>query len=335
MSHISQNMLLTVWDSDSDDFNLIDLENNWDDIDIHDHSSGKGVQISTAGIAPNAITTGLIAAGAVQNANLAPNSVATSNIQAAAITNALLAAGSVTGSVIAAGAITASMLDSTLIPLGQVALWWRPSGSSATPGGFWEIMDGRPWSGITNAFGLSTGNIPDMRGVFVQGADITGVNAPGIGVSGGSNTVNLAHSHNVNAHYHTVPSHLHGISSDGLHLHYWQGGLHMASRMNAFTPSGVTFQSQNGKWYTNTFYSMYIANLLSNPFWSGQSNNSNYQTTDANADMDEAGLHSHGGATAGSGTLTTNTATATTDSQLGSTNIEPLNTALLFIMRCR
>lgn len=327
----TQNMLLTAWDSDEDDFIPSQLENNWVSVDQHDHSFGKGVQISTGGIAAHAITTGLMAAGSVTNAQIAAGAVQTSNIANQAITNALIAPGAITGNVISPGAITAAALDSTLIPLGQVSLWWRPSGSGAVPGGFWEIMDGRPWNAISNAFGLSTGNIPDMRGLFARGADVNGSVAPGIGTPSGSNTANLAHSHNVISHSHSIPAHAHGISADGSHMHLWQNGLHMSTRTNTFALGINVKDAFSSQIFSNTFYSMYINGLLSNPNWL----NGSQQTLDGVADMDNAGSHSHGGATASSGTLTSGATTTTTDSQLGSTSVIPSSVSLLYIMRCR
>lgn len=356
--YTTQFMGLTSWDLITDYFDHTEMDTNWKAIDQHDHSAGKGLQINTGGIANNAITTGLIAPQAVTNAQLADNAVATNNIQNQAVTNSQLGVGSVYGNVIPDGAITQPMLDPNVIPLGFIAMWWRPSGSATVPGGGWEIMDGRPWSAITNSFGLSTGNIPDMRGYFAQGADITGANAPGIGMTGGNtgNTASLAHSHIVNAHTHGVPSHSHPISADGDHMHTWQGGLSVWARTNAFgggdlyvgaDPDGwnypynnVTFQARDGDWVTNNYYSMYIRNLTSKSPWGTYLASSNSATgqTDGNADMDHAGSHSHGWATGGSGTLQTDggSGTITTSTQLGgSVSIAPQNVALLFIMRCR
>jgi hypothetical protein len=333
--YTSPNIGLTVWDLPTDDFDHTQLEQNWIAVDNHDHSSGKGVQIGTLGIQPLAITNALLALGSVANANLQANSVATGNIQAGAVGNAQLAVGSVHGNVIPNAAITASMLDPTIVPLGGVMLLWRPPGSGATPGGFWEAMDGRAWSTITNAWNLTTGTIPDTRGIFAKGADINGVYGPAIGTTGGSASINFAHSHTVNPHSHTVPDHSHGIGADGLHLHTWQGGLSMWSRQNAF-PMGLNFQAYNGSWQSNTYYSMYIKNLLSNPAWFNVNGNQTFQELDGPADMDQGGSHSHGGATQGSGTLTSGTTSGLgMDSQLGETGIDPPWTGLMFIMRCR
>lgn len=339
------NMNLTSWNLETDFFTHEDMDANWQAIDAHDHSTGKGVQVNTAGIANSAITSNKLAALAVTNPAIAASAVATGNIQAQAITNALLAPGSVYGAVIPAAAIVASMLDPNIIPLGTVTLWYRVSGSSNTPGGGWEIMDGRAWSTISNTMGtggsqVTTGNIPDMRGFFAMGADINASVAPGIGVSGGSNTVNLAHSHTNSAHTHTVPPHGHGISYDGNHFHTWQGGLSMWSRTNAFNV-GTTFQGNDGNWHTNTYYSTYINGLASNPVWGAEYQvqagipGQQQQLENGPSDMDYNGLHDHGGSTEANSTLTSGASNSITDYQLGATNLEPANVAFLFIMRVR
>src|SRR5665213_1572706 len=225
-------MNLIVWDQLDDDFSHLQLSADLVALDVHDHSAGRGVRINTPGIALQAITTPLIADGAVTNAKLADNAVATANLQDASVTHAKIAPGAITGDDIANNTIGYTQLDVNVMPLGSVVLWWRPTGSANVPGGNWEIMDGRLWSGITNSLGLSTGNIPDMRGAFARGADVNGSVAPGVGVASGAATTNLAHSHNVAAHAHDTPTHSHLIPVDGNHSHTFLSGLHVWSRQN-------------------------------------------------------------------------------------------------------
>lgn len=66
------NMALKLWNLIGDLFDHSQLENNFTALDQHDHSSGKGVQIGTAGIAPGAITDPLIAAGTITGDKLNP-----------------------------------------------------------------------------------------------------------------------------------------------------------------------------------------------------------------------------------------------------------------------
>lgn len=328
--YTSPNLGLTIWDQNVDDFNHSQLLTNWVALDAHDHTLGRGVQIGQAGIATDAIGAAQIQPAAIGNPALQPLSVATSNLQDQSVTTGKIATGAITGNLIPTGAITIAKLDPTIIPLGFTALWWAPPGSGAVPGGVWEAMDGRAWNSITNAWSLTSGTIPDTRGMFIKGASMTGTPAPAIGATGGSATISLAHTHNVLGHTHTTPNHAHGISSDGSHFHLWQGGLHMSARTNSFA-IGMTIEDLFGSQRQNTFYSMYINNLLSNPAWL----NGAEQTIDGVADMDQAGSHNHGGATASGGGSSTGSATSTTDSQLGSTTVDPPWTGLVYIMRVR
>lgn len=61
----SANMGLTVWDSLNDRFNHDELADNFTAIDEHDHSTGKGVQVPTGGIANSAVTEPKLGAAAV------------------------------------------------------------------------------------------------------------------------------------------------------------------------------------------------------------------------------------------------------------------------------
>lgn len=324
------NMGLTIWDQTTDDFNHSQLQINWLEVDRHDHSPGNGTQITSAGLAADSVTNAQIAPNAVGNPNLQATSVATANLQDQAVTTSKIAPGSITGNLIPDGGIAIAKLDPTILPVGAVMLWWRPPGSSATPGGGWEALDGRAWNTVDNAWNLTQGNMPDTRGVFVKGASMTGTPAPAIGATGGSATISLGHTHGVLGHTHTTPDHDHAISSDGSHIHLWQGGLHMGTRTNSFAV-GLTMDDFTGRQYQNTFYSMYIMNLLSNPGWL----NGNQQEIDGQADMDSAGSHSHGGVTGTGGGSSTGSATASTDSQLGSTTVDPPWVGFVYIMRVR
>src|SRR5690349_16958346 len=115
------NMNLYKWDELDDPYDHTQLAANWEAVDDHDHSSGRGVQIDTAGIKDNAIATAKIQNSAVTSSKIATDGVHTSNIQNSAV--------------------TADKLDQSLfasiLPLGTVLPWYRPPGSSATtPTGF-------------------------------------------------------------------------------------------------------------------------------------------------------------------------------------------------------
>jgi hypothetical protein len=82
MASSSTNMSLTLWNSLSDYYDSSQLVDNFNKIDLHDHTSGKGVKIPTAGIVDGAITGGTagsgvkIAANTITAANIAQNGVA-------------------------------------------------------------------------------------------------------------------------------------------------------------------------------------------------------------------------------------------------------------------
>lgn len=327
----TSNLGLTVWNLTSDSFNYSQLQTNWNLIDAHDHSQGKGLQVGTAGIVPGSITQTLMAANSVGAPQINNNSVGTSALQNGAVGTAQIATAAVTTNNIFPGSIKDITLDATLIPLGTITQWWRPTGSTLTPGGFWEIMDGRPWSQIVNGWALTTGNIPDTRGYFTQGADLLGVQASSIGTVAGQNTIDFTHTHIDAGHSHTVPDHLHAINHDGAHYHQWQGGLSVWARANAF-PIGLTVEDWKGQQTQNNLYSLYINNLNSNPAWAAN------QYQDAVANMDNAGDHTHGGSTAsdpGWNLQTGISSPITSSSGLSRIDCRPSNISFVYIMRCR
>jgi hypothetical protein len=65
------NMGITTWPNGSDNFSFSVFANNWQLVDDHDHTAGKGLQIPSNGIANSAITSAKIAAGAVTDDKLA------------------------------------------------------------------------------------------------------------------------------------------------------------------------------------------------------------------------------------------------------------------------
>ncbi len=85
MSITTTNMSLTSWDSSSDYFNHSELAANWDSIDNHDHTSGKGVQIPAGGLANNAVTGATIANNAVTSAKIAADSVDITHLASASV----------------------------------------------------------------------------------------------------------------------------------------------------------------------------------------------------------------------------------------------------------
>lgn len=98
---------------------------------------------------------------------------------------------------------------------------WRPV--NAVPSG-WLLCDGSAVSRTTYARlfavmgtvwgagdGSTTFNLPDLRDRFPTGASAT----KPFGTSGGSETINLQHTHGMNNHTHTMLNHTHVVSRDG------------------------------------------------------------------------------------------------------------------------
>lgn len=340
--YTSPNMLLEIWDLGDDDFDYTVMASNQALIDEHDHSSEHGKQINgSTGIAAGSITQTQLASLSVGNPQLQFGSVGNSQLQPDSVGASNLQPGSVGPGAIANGAITAALLDPTIIPLGFVTTWWRPPGTTTIPGGFWEICDGRAWSSITNGWDLIEGNIPDMRGQFAQGADPVAAHGPAIGATGGSSTVNFNHTHQTPAHYHSIPAHNHFIDADGLHAHTWYGGYQIWSRTNAF-PIGTTIEGASGNYFFNGYYSLYINGLANNAAWQQESgvqpgiSGVQHPLNQGETDMDQTGLHSHGGGTGYTNLNTSAGGNGTTDyGTLGTISTVPPYTGLLYIMRCR
>jgi hypothetical protein len=86
MAFTTSNMGLKVWDLLTDPFSHTELQANWTAVDAHDHSTGKGVQIPTAGITNLAVTGTKIADGAIITTKLADASVTTAKLIDANVT---------------------------------------------------------------------------------------------------------------------------------------------------------------------------------------------------------------------------------------------------------
>src|ERR1039458_3875820 len=63
-------MGMTSWDQATDDYNYGQLAGNWQIVDFHDHSPGRGVPIPAGGLAAGAVTANAMAQGAVGAQNL-------------------------------------------------------------------------------------------------------------------------------------------------------------------------------------------------------------------------------------------------------------------------
>lgn len=321
MSTLTTFMSLTAWTESDDPYSHTQLANNWNLVDLHDHSSGKGKQIPTGGLADHAVTTIKLAEPCVGTTNYIDNSITVEKLSTA-------------------------LLDA-LSPLGVVQWFWRPSGSTDDIWGdgrasnkLFELCDGR--SVVAADHDLSVGGtivLPDLIGKFLYG----GVEGD-IGVLGGASSVSLAHTHAVNSHSHTVAAHAHAvaahshaISADGAHSHLFVGGRLLHSRRNApITADGagdpLQFDDVASNTRTFSLQSVYVA---------GFNADANGGTYDDDAPMDSSANHAHGAATGDSSPVTTSAAPATdaqapaTNSALGSISILPPHMTLVPVVRVR
>lgn len=319
MASNSTNMNLRLWDDADDPYDHNELVTNWNKVDAHDHTAGKGKQIPTAGLADDSVT----------NAKLAPNSVTTVEI----------ANGTILAEDLADGAIGLGKIDpavfSKITPLGTVIAWFRPTGAVSIPSG-WVVADGSTVAEGDHDWGVGGVTIPDLRNKFILGAATSGTGTgPGtppaekaVGgnntqtfphthtVAGHTHTVN-SHSHTVNAHTHDGPWHAHAISADGLHSH----GTSSANRGN----SNVEGNKPGVHDYPENFAFQ------------------NHQHT-----ISPEGVHSHGGATAGNAGTTTASAPGTsavapatdsvgltTNSANGGGDIRPAFVGLLYLIKVK
>jgi hypothetical protein len=330
---LTNNMSLTVWDTDDDFFDGSQLANNFTLLDQHDHdqSQGRGVQINSPGIADGAIGTSKLATDSVTPVKIVDHSITGQELADNAIASQHVQANAITTSKIPDGAITPVKIDPNFLPIGSVISWYRPNGSISLPTG-WEVCDGRNWSDIANAWGVTTGTIPNLVNKFVLGAALSGIGTgpstpPDIGAAGGSHTRDLSHSHTVSDHMHSVDAHAHGIVIDGSHKHrfattIWDGSGNPIG-------SGFTDGSQRGTAVPGAAGSR-------QSFFVPELNRGEYYGESVPAPMETVAGHAHGGATTTNGSntsvatgVTTNTWTAT------GTDLRPAFVGFLYIMRVR
>jgi microcystin-dependent protein len=255
------NMGLIEWDQPTDHFSYTDLAANWNKIDVHDHSTGNGVQIPTGGLADLAVTLAKIADSAVGASKIANNAVGTSKVADGAITTAKLPDASITSVKIADANVTlaklAAAVAQALVPTGTILAWGGLS--TAVPTGFLICQGGEfaratypaldaiigttygPYTNGSGAAGTTHLRVPDFRGRAGIGAGTgagngaSGTNTPPAGATsltartngswGGEETHRLlAAESGVNGNGSTT--------SSGHHQHQYQG--------EQFNPGGGT-----------------------------------------------------------------------------------------------
>lgn len=83
MANTTTNLGLKQWNLTADHFDFSELSTNFGKIDTHDHTSGKGLQIPTGGIANGAVTQAKIATDAVGASQIAGGSITPAKLQGA------------------------------------------------------------------------------------------------------------------------------------------------------------------------------------------------------------------------------------------------------------
>jgi hypothetical protein len=118
-------------------------------------------------------------------------------------------------------------LEKNLVPPGTIIWWWRPTADTLIPEGY-VICDGReipsgPFAGHAT---------PDLMNHFVMG-----VSAPEQHVTGGANTINLAHLHGINEH---------ATVNAGSHAHTANSHNHRYARFNNWNDNECYSYASNG-----------------------------------------------------------------------------------------
>lgn len=170
MASIEPNMQLVRWDADNDPYDNDELAGNFTKIGAHDHTTNKGVQIPTGGIANGAVTTAKIADGAVTSAKIPDG----------AITAAKLAAGAAPSTFVFYVGHTFTVPGEVLAPTGTptenyITPFWVPKTSGQTVelfAGYYKTEQGgvnvtlkrKPW-------GASEGDLTGWTSIGVTSTD--------------------------------------------------------------------------------------------------------------------------------------------------------------------
>ena len=165
-----------------------------------------------------------------QEFGASPYAMAALSVPAGAVTNAMIAVGSITADRLADHTITERQLAPGIaVPVGRVVSWW---GNAASPPDGWAVCAGQTLSDAGSA--LNGSALPDLRNKFVMG----GVgNARSTPQAGGRASMNLAHTHNVNAHTHDIATDLNVGTLKALgHNHLQSNGTYTGGESS----SGVT-----------------------------------------------------------------------------------------------
>lgn len=132
-------MGLASWDQPGDPYDYQQLAGNWQIVDFHDHSPGRGVQIGTAGLQPGSVTSNVLAAGAVGPSQLSSavvqdlglNSGGNSGRGAVSISGAQGYAATSYGTLATPDQVSITLQTNGIIAVLFEALWKVTSGTSS------------------------------------------------------------------------------------------------------------------------------------------------------------------------------------------------------------
>jgi hypothetical protein len=112
---------LRVWDQLLDDYDHDQLADNWFKVDMHDHTPGRGVLLTTESIAPNSIAEIQIIDEQVSSSKIAPEAVTEPKIASGAITRRTIATGAIETANLGGEAVIASKIAAGAVETAKIA----------------------------------------------------------------------------------------------------------------------------------------------------------------------------------------------------------------------
>lgn len=126
MARTTSSMVLKVWNNLADKFNHTDLAGNWDAIDAHDHTSGKGVPLGTASLQNGSVTHVKLDTNSVDSTNISVNAVGSSQLAANSVTTGKITDANVTTAKIADASITTAKITDANVTYAKLAADTKP-----------------------------------------------------------------------------------------------------------------------------------------------------------------------------------------------------------------
>lgn len=121
MSIITPNMSLVRWDSLSDNYSHTELASNFQAIDDHDHTAGKGKLIPAGGLASLAVTSANLQDGIFTSSKIADGSVTTAKIADLAVTSGKFDDGVISTAKLADDAVTSPKIAADAVGSSEIA----------------------------------------------------------------------------------------------------------------------------------------------------------------------------------------------------------------------